>query len=119
VHAPPLLYCFGRRHNLENKMFRSKSKKIEESLAISMEEIEEDMLTFKHCVATGKNGDEWWRSFKTFESQMTALQENSENLNEYKQELETRRDDINNQRADLQQRFEKSLIHLRKLKSPS
>ncbi|KAG5675672.1 hypothetical protein PVAND_005558 [Polypedilum vanderplanki] len=102
-------------------MFRSKNKNMEANLSISIQEIEEDMLTFKHNTnshISTAGDDGFWKSFKIYESQMIALKENSDKLKEYKQELEAKRDEINNERINLQQRLEKSLSHLRKLKSP-
>lgn len=117
-------------------MFRSKKTK-EDPSVISFQEVEEDMLSFKHTTSFSTNynhiveeiknntmidlkeTETWWQLFKAFDAQMVVIDETAGKIERHKEELEEKSDAIRSERIDLQGKIETTLTNLRKFNSPS
>lgn len=118
-------------------MFKKSNKNVEPSVEISIQAIEEDMLTFSHsnlqnisskermiedikCEATNDlDTSLWFNFFNVFQSQHKDLKDNLSKMQEHRSDLESKRDELESQQLLLKNDIETCLKDVRKAKSPN
>lgn len=115
-------------------MFRS--TKLEPPKAMTMQEIYEDLETFKvnpkiinrqvlndikaktEEEISNQSLLDWWASFEIHELQIRDLENTSQKLNQLKQSLKEQAGEIEQQKSTLVQEIEENLQKIKKLKTP-
>lgn len=116
-------------------MFKSKSN--EPNVEISIQAIQEDMMTFQHtnlCNSSNKqrlvediknnsatndiDTNLWFNFFNIFQSQNKDLRDTLTSLQNHREELESKRSEIETDQMILKKDIENCLKNVRKAKSP-